>query len=57
MSCGSGLVSDDVIVGLDNGVVGLMEGDGIIGAYSAGAFYGGGEFDNIVEGRRRVYGE
>ena len=27
-----GLVSDDVIVGLDDGVVGLMEGNGIVGA-------------------------
>ena len=49
-SGGSGLVSEDVIVGLDDGVVGLMEGDGIIGAYTFVALDGAGELDIVVDG-------
>ena len=52
------LVAEDVIVGLDDGVVGLMEGDGIIGAYTIVALDGAGELDIVVEERSRIiYGE
>ena len=52
------LGSADVIVGLDGGVVGLMEGDGIIGAYTIVALDGGSELDIVVErGSRIIYGE
>ena len=52
------LGSADVLVGLDDGVVGLMEGDGIIGAYPVAALDGGSELDIVVErGSRIIYGE
>ena len=52
------MVSDDVLVGLDDGVVGQMEGDAITGAYTIVALDGGGKLDIVVEGGSRIiYGE
>ena len=43
---------------MDDGVVGLMEGDGIIGTYIIVALDGGSELDIVVEERSRIiYGE
>ena len=47
---------DDLVC--DDALVGLMEGDGIIGTYSVIALDDGGELDIVVEGGSRIiYGE
>ena len=48
---------DDVIVGLDDGVVGLMEGDHIVWTSSVVAFDEGGDLDNVAEGKCRIDGD